>query len=1299
MPAKGFLRRLRLAAGAALILVAFAVLASSAQASTLFFRSEPHEERIFSTRALIKMTLIDESETTVTFRAECAAAEGGQEPAASSSAWQLVAGPGSFSQQVNEPILEYWHLTPRTTYFCRFIAAGGGQEARQTESFTTNPVARPEFTLAPYQATGTGGFFEELPRNLTCGATGPRSGSCKVRVESNGSETHYELGYTTTSNPAWNLATSGSISVAEDYRNIYFEFENLKPEETYLFSIRASNAVGERTETDEPHTTPPLRPSVQAPTVADLTGTTAFVSTGVNTNGLPGRWRIEYAESPQGPWQNGPEGVVSEAEAEQIAQNATLYGDGGESYGGEITGLKAGTIYHVRVTAENQCSEFCGLTKSTERTMETAGAPTARTFLVHTLHGASLHVLGAVNPRNLPTSEIQTVTVEGNPSAGFYQLSFEGKSTGGSARGNLTEGSSVVTGFRETAGTFVKGEAVLGAGLPAGTTVVEAAPGKERLVLSAPAAEGDEDVALTAGLSPRASDQRLARALGQSFGFRIDAVGPIGGPYALLFLGEELSGRDVPQMQADASGLSPAGAVGVATVQQGGTAYDTKARFEYVPRSIFEQPGAEGGFAQARATPFEDLGIPTAEEDFVGADLPAALSSGEEIVFRISAESNGPGNPVVLGEPKTLTVPTPTPVEPAAECPNEGVRDGLAAHLPQCRAYEQVTPREKGEAREIFSYGGGSNNALNGISGAVIGADGAHVMYSGPRVKWGSDPDSGQSPYFFTRSAGGWTTKAGAPQPEAGVYEYSPQALAPIDLSQVGLFAYWGTSAAALSPSAVYKAGPPGGPYAEVATIPKKSSEVGEGWLGGSGDGSKLILATDDRKLTSLHSTTEQGKDLYEWSGGQLHQLNVKANGRPIGRCGAVLANSGAEGESPGAESSAHAISSDGRYVFFYAFIGTSCPTYNETEEDRFKPEVGATLFVRIGGSETAEVGEYRFFEASPDGSEVLVEHDGQNLLIRTNELTSQEGTAALEAVSPDFRLSGQRFVFGETNTFSGIPSLPTGADELDGFVSERRGGTNAVGETDAVSNELFGTRHNLPDQVVRYDMREHLLECLSCASPFDPEPQMIAVMGTEKPNRSTAGTAATYWAPDGSYAFFDTPAALLPTDVDGEIAPEPLQPGPGYPVVTHEFTSSFYSTSSDVYEWRRQGLDGCEAPQGCISLISGGRGGIETVLLGVGAGGRDVFFATREALLPRDDDTASDIYDARIAGGFPEPVAPVECEGDACANPAPTPGENTPSSLLYSGPGNPHSGKNRGHRKRHHHRRKRHHNRTGGHR
>src|SRR6185312_13768114 len=97
-----------------------------------------------------------------------------------------------------------------------------------------------------------------------------------------------------------------------------------------------------------------------------------------------------------------------------------------------------------------------------------------------------------------------------------------------------------------------------------------------------------------------------------------------------------------------------------------------------------------------------------------------------------------------------------------------------------------------------------------------------------------------------------------------------------------------------------------------------------------------------------------------------------------------------------------------------------------------------------------------------------------------------------------------------------------------------------------------------------------------------------------------------------------------------------------------------------------------CVHVQGCVALISSGTGGFDNQFLGTTPSGRDVFFATHERLVSGDRDSAGDVYDARIGGGFPPAVpGPVECEGDACQSPVAAPIDTTPGSLSFSGSGN----------------------------
>lgn len=90
-----------------------------------------------------------------------------------------------------------------------------------------------------------------------------------------------------------------------------------------------------------------------------------------------------------------------------------------------------------------------------------------------------------------------------------------------------------------------------------------------------------------------------------------------------------------------------------------------------------------------------------------------------------------------------------------------------------------------------------------------------------------------------------------------------------------------------------------------------------------------------------------------------------------------------------------------------------------------------------------------------------------------------------------------------------------------------------------------------------------------------------------------------------------------------------------------------------DVYEY--------DAATGKLSLISTGRSDSDSLFVEATPNGSDVFFTTRQQLVGIDSDQAVDLYDARIDGGIaaqnPSPI--VACTGEAClpgAAPQPSP-------------------------------------------
>ena len=461
----------------------------------------------------------------------------------------------------------------------------------------------------------------------------------------------------------------------------------------------------------------------------------------------------------------------------------------------------------------------------------------------------------------------------------------------------------------------------------------------------------------TSGALPYdASAEEVRRALNAEVGVE----GPDGGPYTVFFDGAS-AGQSEPQVVGDGSRLTPSGSVQVVTSLAGGVGYDTHYHFEYVS----EQSFAEHGWAQAVQGAEEDAGL----GEPVGYDLPG-LTAGETYRYRLVAQSDAPDTgPVESGE-GSLTVPVPA-VTGSEGCGNEALRGGLSAHLPDCRAYELLTPVEKEGAQEPFHYGG--TNIENSV---LVGEDGEHVLFTAEGTDYRKGPFAGGSPYLFSREPGAWGLIAGLAQPEAGVYRYTPQVFS-ANATQIAFASEYKTSNA----SAVRQCGIQGGAcrwtvYARSPPFRSKYVEAannageGSGWVAGDPSLSKLVLATGDHELLGEETGTKSGSDLYEYTpSGGLAQLNVKGTGTgaaTIGSCGARIVQGYENGEperviAESGEQSAQCLGG------WFAGVLRSGPGEKCGEEP-------AHLFMRVNGSETVDIGEYTFLAANAQGTSLLLE-------------------------------------------------------------------------------------------------------------------------------------------------------------------------------------------------------------------------------------------------------------------------------------------------------------------------------------
>ncbi len=197
-----------------------------------------------------------------------------------------------------------------------------------------------------------------------------------------------------------------------------------------------------------------------------------------------------------------------------------------------------------------------------------------------------------------------------------------------------------------------------------------------------------------------------------------------------------------------------------ALVNPGGI--QTTYRFEYDTREY-----KEGEAPHGQSTPFPEGSVGEGLESRAVWASANGLASGSTYHYRVVA-SNELGT--VYGPDQTFT----TLSAEQAACPNEQMRGGFSGRLPDCRAYELVTPPAKSSAQ--FDAGG----ELEYMSTAA--ADGEALTLRTNEPYPGST--TGGEYYVATRGAGGWIPEGIMPvesydgilcQEDTVAYAYSDQ--------------------------------------------------------------------------------------------------------------------------------------------------------------------------------------------------------------------------------------------------------------------------------------------------------------------------------------------------------------------------------------------------------------------------------------------------------------------------------------------------------------------------------------------
>jgi hypothetical protein len=647
-----------------------------------------------------------------------------------------------------------------------------------------------------------------------------------------------------------------------------------------------------------------------------------------------------------------------------------------------------------------------------------------------------------------------------------------------------------------------------------------------------------------------------------------------------------------------------------------------------------------------------------------------------------------------------------------ASCGNEALA-GFRGYLPDCRAYEMVTP--------VFKDG--LSSGLVAISG-----DGSRMIGESLSTYAGDEADSFGTQYEFSRTASGWAASALAPPtsefPAQSFFASSADLGSTLwaarrpsqSISAEDLYIREGDGSMVkvgpLVPPAA-AAGPPSGPY--------NSFQQPVMYAGASSDLSHVLFQIPANGALWPGDTTDpagggSALSLYEYAGAESVQpdlVGVNDEGRLISDCGTAFGSLRDEDEY-------NAVSENGETVFFTA-VGHN---FGSCEGSVRAPEV-SELYARVGEFpiNTVPISEPTYIECEecqtgvatfkhPAVAEQPAEFggasaDGWTVLFAT-EQELFAGDTTMNLYEYDFENpAGQKIMRVSRGSAApevqGVARVSEDGSHVyfvaNGRLTESpRGGEGGGCLAELSEAELLEEEATREGRCRPKEGGDNLyLFERDAAHPAGRVTFIATLSGKDEEDWRGQDYRPVQATPEGRFLVFDSQADLTAGDTSSEqqvfeydaVSEEVVRASVGEAgdvagaesanthassITLQEYdagsrpsqptTSLAVSANGALVVFSSAGALTRDAgggentyeyrsvgsiANGSVYLISGGSSGLPEL----DPSGVDVFFKTAEPLLGQDVDTQSDVYDAREHGGFPAPVT-MECvkEG-SCHGPA----------------------------------------------